>query len=94
VRGVRQQLLEVVAGGVVEGETRDLPELRVEVLELLAPQLGLLAEHLLLGTGEHAVEAAQDRERQDHVLVLAALEGIADEVRNAPQEAHDFAMVH
>ena len=29
---------------------------------------------------EHAVEAAQHGERQDHVLVLAALEGVADQV--------------
>ena len=37
VRRVGEELLEVVAGGVVEGEAGDLAELRVEVLELLAP---------------------------------------------------------
>ena len=42
VRRVGEELLEVVAGGVVEGEARRLPELRVEVLELLALELGLL----------------------------------------------------
>jgi hypothetical protein len=94
VRRVGEELLEVVAGGVVEGEARDLPELRVEVLELLALQLGLLAEDLLLGVGEYAIETAQDRERQDDVLVLAALEGVADEVCDTPKEADDFAMVH
>ena len=55
---VGQELREVVAGSVVEGEARDLPPLRVEVLELLASQLGLLAEHFLLCVGEQAVEAA------------------------------------
>ena len=43
VRRVGEQPLEVVAGRVVEGEARSLAELRVEVLQLLAPQLGLLA---------------------------------------------------
>ena len=42
VRRVGEELVEVVARGVVEGEAGGLAELRVEVLELLAPQLGLL----------------------------------------------------
>lgn len=44
--------------------------------------------------GQHAVEPAQHRERRDHVLELASLEGVADQVRDAPEEAHDLAMVH
>ena len=94
MRRVGEELVEVVAGGVVEREARDPAELRVEVLELLAPKLGLFRQHLLLRAGQHAVQAAQDGERQDDVLVLAALEGIADEVRDAPEEADDLAMVH
>ena len=39
-------------------------------------------------------EAAQDGERQDHVLVLAPFEGDADEVRHSSEEADDLAMVH
>ena len=54
----------------------------------------MLAEHLLLCTGEHAVETAQDGKGQDDVLVLPTLEGVADEVRDAPEEADDLAMVH
>jgi isopentenyl phosphate kinase len=27
-------------------------------------------------------------------LVLAALEGVADQIRNAPEEADDFAVIH
>jgi hypothetical protein len=94
VRRVGEQLLEVVARRVVEREARDLAELRVEVLELLAPQLGLLAQHLLLGRGQHAVEAPQDCEREEDVLVLSALEGVADEIRDTPQKADDLVMVH
>src|SRR5207247_1758119 len=57
-------------------------------------QFGLLRENLPLGAGEHAVETTQDRERQDDVLVLAALEGVSDEVCDAPEKADDFTMVH
>jgi hypothetical protein len=63
-------------------------------LKTSAAQLLLAAEHLVLGGGQHAVEAAQDGEAQDHVLVLAALEGVSDEVRDLPEEADDLAMVH
>ena len=94
MRRVGEELVEVVARGVVEREPRDLPQLWVEVLELLALQLGLLGQHLLLGAGQHAVETAQDGERQDDVLVMAAPEGVADQVGDAPEEADDLAMVH
>src|SRR6266850_2883893 len=94
MRRVCEELLEVVPGRVVEGEPRDLPKLRVKVLELLASQLCLLTENLLLGIGQHAVQTPQDRERKDHVLVLAALEGVADQVRNTPKKADDLAMIH
>ena len=33
-------------------------------------------------------------ERQDHVRVLASFEGVADQVRNAPDEADDLAVDH
>jgi hypothetical protein len=94
VRRIGEEFLEVVPGGVVEGESRCLAELGVEVLQPLATKLGLSLEHLLLGGGEHAVEPPQDREGKNHVLVLAAFEGVADEVRHAPEEADDLAMVH
>jgi hypothetical protein len=35
---------------------------------------------------QDAVDAAEDGERQDDILVLATLEGIPDQVRNAPDE--------
>ena len=72
VGGVGEQLLEVVARRVVEGEPRGPPELRVEVVEL-APEPGLDGQDLLLGGGQHPVEPAQHGEGQDDVLVLAAL---------------------
>jgi hypothetical protein len=48
----------------------------------------------LLGVCQHAVQPAQDGQRQDDVLVLTPLEGVADQVRDAPEEADDLAMVH
>ena len=94
VRRVGEQLLEVVARRVVEGEARDLPELRIEVLEFLAAQFGLLPKHLLLRACQNAIEAPKNGERKNDVLVLAALEGVADEVGDAPEEADDLAMCH
>ena len=90
---VGEQFLEVVARRVVEGEARGAPELRVEVVEL-ALQTALDLQHLPLGGGQHAVEPPQHGERQDDVLVLAPLEGVADQVRHAPDEADDLAVVH
>jgi hypothetical protein len=68
--------------------------LRVEVLEPLALQFGLALEDPFLGAGQHAVEASEDGERKDDVLVLASLEGVSDQICNAPQEADDLAVVH
>src|SRR5690606_36617310 len=48
----------------------------------------------VLRVGEHAVQAAEDGERQDHILVLAALEGVADQVRDAPEEVDDLTVVN
>jgi len=57
-------------------------------------RLGLFGQHLLLGFCQHTIEPAQHRERQDHVLILAALEGVADQVGDAPEEADDLVVVH
>ena len=56
VRGIGKRLLEIVARGVVEGESGNPSKLRIEVLKFLFPQLGLLGENLLLGAGQHAVD--------------------------------------
>jgi len=83
VGSVGQEFFEVVAGGIVEGEARCLPEQRIEVLQLSLVAC-LCLEHLLLRRQEHAVETAKDCQREDNILVLAALEGVADEVGDAP----------
>ena len=93
VGGVGQQLGEVVAGGVVEGESGGGLKQPLGVLDLvLVPGLDL--HHLQLAGGQHAVEPAQHSERQNHVLVLPALEGVANQVRHAPDEADDLAVIH
>lgn len=51
-------------------------------------------ENALLGVGQHAVETAQYRQRQDDVLLLAELKGVADQVRDTPEEADDLAVIH
>ena len=95
VRRVGEELLEVVARRVVEGEARTPCGAAGRGSRASCPcSSACRSEHLLLGRRQHAVEAAQDGERQDHVLVLAALEGVADQVRDAPEEADDLAMVH
>jgi hypothetical protein len=93
VRRVGERLLEVAAGRLVEGEAGDLAELRVRVLQPFSPDLTLPRQHLLLGQREHATRTPQHRERQDDVLVLAALEGVADQVRDSPDEADDLGVI-
>ena len=93
VRVVAEQLFEVVERGVVEGESGRAAELLVGVVEL-AFVLGVSVPHGLARGREHAVEPTQDGEREDHVLVMAALEGVADEVRDGPDEGDDFGVVH
>ncbi len=83
VRRVAEQALEVIERGVVEGVAGGPAQHRVEVIQLILVQrVGF--EHLALRGLEHAVEAAQHRERQDDVLILAALERVANEIRDAP----------
>jgi len=63
-RRVGHALFEVVARSVSEGEAGDPAELRIEVFQLLAPQLALLRQHILLGARENAIQTAQHGERQ------------------------------
>ena len=93
VGGVGEQLLEVVARRVVEREPRRALELPLRVVEP-ALEPGLRRQHLPLRRGQHAVEPAQHGEGQDDVLVLAAPEGVSDEVGHPPDEADDLAVVH
>lgn len=90
----RQELLEVVPGGVVEGITRSLAQQLVRVLEPLGLHLGVGPEHLHFCGGENAVEAPKDGERQDDVLILAAFEGISDQIGDTPYERNDLTVVH
>src|SRR5258708_22997157 len=91
---VREELFEIVTGCIVEVEPGCDAELSREVFELFCTQLSLAAKHFLFGRREHTIEPAQDGERQDHVLVFAALEGIADQIRDAPDKTDDLAMIH
>ena len=94
LRRVGEEAFEVVPGGVVEGESRGLLQLRVHVLQAQPLQLGLPREHLLLRRREHAVEPPEDGQGEDHVLVLPPLEAVANQVRDIPDEADDLRMDH
>ena len=64
----------------------------------MAHVLGLLGvllrggQHVFLRVCEHTVEAAQHRERQDHLAVLVALVGAARQVADAPDEVRQFTV--
>jgi hypothetical protein len=94
MRRVGEQLFEIVARGVVEREARRPTELRLEILQAPALKLGLPGEYPLLSIGQHTIETAENRQREDDILVMAAPEGVSDEVSNPPDEADDLAMVH
>ena len=87
-----EQFLEIVFGPVVEGEARSFAELGIEVLQL-ALQLGVRLQDFQLRRRQHAVNAPEHRERQDHVLVFAAFEPITEQFRNGPQKVDLFAKV-
>ena len=89
----RQQSFKVVAGCVVEGESRRTAKLTVEVVQA-ASKFGLSFKHGLFCGRQHAVKPPQHGQRQDDVLVFAPLEGVADEVGYIPNETDDFAVVH
>ena len=74
-------------------ESRRTAKLTVEVVQL-SSILGLPFKHGLLCRRQHAVQPPQHGQRQDDVLVLASLEGVADEVGYIPNETDDFAVVH
>ena len=94
LRRVCGQLVEVVAGGVVELEARGDAELPVQGLQAALCQFRLTAQHRLLRGGEDAVEPAQHGQRQNDVLILPALEAVADQVRDTPKEADYFTVFH
>ena len=57
-------------------------------------KLRLRPQNLFLCWRKHAVEPTQNGHRQNYVLVLAALEGVAEEVCHTPKETDDLAMVY
>ncbi len=67
--------------------------MRFEVFDFaLIACLGL--KNFLFRRREHAIETAQDSERQYYILIFASFEGVADQIRDTPEKADDFAMVH
>ena len=92
VRGIGQELIETVLAGVVEGETGGSPELRVDVVQPTAI-LAVGFQDLGLGGVQDTVEAAEDGQGEDDVLVFTPLEGVPDQVSYTPDEAEDFAVV-
>ena len=89
---VVEQPGEVKRGRVVERPLRRRRE------KLVAHVLGLLGvdplshQHIVLGVSEHAVETAQHRERQDHLAVLVALVGAAQQIADVPDEVRKLAV--
>jgi hypothetical protein len=72
---------------------RGLEQERLGVQARLLP-LRLLREHLLLRGLEHAVEAPEHRERQDHLAVLGLLVVAPEKVGDAPDERGEVRFGH
>jgi hypothetical protein len=75
------------------GTPGNLVQHHVEALQVAALQLRVPFDHLRLGRLQHAVEAAQDGERQDHLAVVRLLVVAAQQVGDLPQEAGDLGEV-
>ena len=91
--GVGEELVKIIAGGIVQGESGNLFELAVWIFELALFELGLRCKNALFCRGQDTIEPPKDRQRQDYVLVFAAFECVADQVGDTPKEAYDFAMI-
>jgi len=91
VGGVVGELGKVEAAGVVEGLPGDVFEHRLGVGKLTALEALMPREHRGLGRLEHAVEAAEHGERQDHAAVLGGLVGAAQQIGDTPDEADPVA---
>lgn len=92
MRRIGKKFLKIVARGVVEGETGSAAELRVNVLQLPL-ELSDRLKNFLFRWREHAVEASEDRERQDNVLILTPFKRVPNQIRNTPDEADYLAMI-
>ena len=57
-------------------------------------QLGLPLKYVLPRGSQDTIEPAQHGQRQDDVLVLAALEGVPNQVGYTPNEADNLAVIH
>lgn len=90
---VPHELLHVQGGGVAEGLAGPAQE------ERLGVQAGLglgrqFGQHGRLGWFQHAVQAAQDGERQDDPAVLGLLVIAAQEVGDGPDERGKVGLCH
>lgn len=79
--------------GVVKREASGAAKGVVAVVEALSLQLGLGFHDLVLGGCQGVIEAAQDRERQDDVLVFALGDRPVEVLGDFPQETGDAADV-
>ncbi len=77
IRRVGEQLLKVVARGVVEGEARGFAQLRVQVLEPPV-EPGVCFQDALFRRRKHAIEPAEDRQWKNDVLIFPSTKRIAD----------------
>jgi hypothetical protein len=92
MRRIRKKLLEVVAGRIIESEAGSSTELRIKIFEFpfeLADGL----KNFLFRRRKHAIEPPQHGKRQNNVLILAAFESIANQIRDAPNETNYLTMV-
>ena len=90
---VAHQLLEVERRTVVEALLGDAGQHHIGAELLLLERLGLL-KHGRLGGLEHAVEAAQDGEREDHLAVVGLLEVASEKIGDGPDEGGEVGVGH
>jgi hypothetical protein len=83
--GVTDQGGEAPTGGVVERQLEFGLQHHVGI-DFGRGDLLVLGEHLILGRLQDAVQAAQDRERQDHVPVLVGLIRPPQQIGDLPDQ--------
>lgn len=89
---VVQQSFKAIERGVIKGVAGSPAQLRREIIKLpFEAVMGF--QYPGFGWLQNTIDAPQHGERQDDILLLAALEDIADKIGDAPDEVDFIAMV-
>jgi hypothetical protein len=90
--GVVQKAAQIELGEVVKGAFGDLMEAMADDRFRLGFQFPIFGQDLFFGGSQQAIEAPQDRERQNDFTVFVPFVGAAEEIADAPNKIGELGM--